>query len=396
MKPGDPTLASVARFSDPAAWDLILRGIPVFIPHQIKSRDGRTISVDEKRLRQIANNINKSFKSRGVPVKYQEGHTLPPTEVPQGHQPEIHAYGIGARVGKWGPGQKLGLLLDMYVLPGHLSRVRQFPFRSAEFYDDRDNITAVALLRTDPRLDMGVVFYAQDDLTVSYDQNFARVLCYSRNTMPLDPTMQDDDRLPDEEPGTGDEKEPEVDEEFDRKADQYMGRKYKHLPTMYQEFCKNMSTASGTNSLPGKDEGPEGYSRKKLPELYQKAINEVKEEVKVLKRELAQKDKAIHYSQELAALKEIGCEFDFDAELKDCLELNEDQFRRHCKRLERSAAPVGGSFVRPANMPGKQEKPRDSKGRRLPTEAESELALAYMREHKCEWDEAVKVIVKDE
>src|SRR5215831_3577946 len=167
----DPTLESLEAFGDPSRWDRVTENVPIFVPHERKTKDGKEIRVDRARLERIAARINAREKASGVAVKFTDGHTrLPLAQYTQDQQPEILGWGRNARVGTWGPQEIPAILVTCYVRKGKAPKVDELPFRSPEFYEGADEITGVALLRTDPFLDMGMVtHYARAaDLAVRY------------------------------------------------------------------------------------------------------------------------------------------------------------------------------------------------------------------------------------
>lgn len=276
----DPTMEFVKLFKDPKKWDKVIPRVPIFVPHAIrhKLRDPKSgevlkdeqgndreerVEVDEERLQRILERMLYLWEVKGVPTKWTEGHTKDPYKVDQKDQPPIHAYGINCVIGRWGPKKELGILQDLYVLPGHLDRVKEFPFRSSEFTSKLNEIDTVALLRTPPRLDMGVVHY-EDDFApgptaspesfpaFGYVPNGETVYCYMRFDMADDPT-----KAP-----TANEPKPGGDDDFDNKFKGAMGKAYPHFDKMYAEGCKKYMTpappAPGGPPAPGAPPAPGG------------------------------------------------------------------------------------------------------------------------------------------
>lgn len=310
----DPTIASAALFEDPSNWDGIIPNVPIFKPHKIKDKKGNDLEVDPERLQKICDKINDNWK-RGVAIRFQRGHTKNPTETDQSDQPAIYAYGVGARVGRYGPAQELAILTDMYIRPGYKKYAAELPYRSAEFYPDSNEITAVALLRTDPKLDMGMLLYQSDGVAISQDRT-GRVFYYMENVMDFDPTKKPEDDLDKDLGSFGDDDnstlgkpmgdddhdglENDIDPDFEKKMDSYMSKKYQHFPKMYEDMCKKyMSMPSATNgNLPGGDldkdmpakpdmpEDDEQYARKGNPEHYQKQFVQMQRELAQVQKEL--------------------------------------------------------------------------------------------------------------
>jgi hypothetical protein len=377
MSAVDPTLKSMQRFRDPSQWDSIEQNVPIFIKHttteKIKDKDGKEhdeeIVVDEDRLKRIAANIQKNWEKNGVPICFTEGHTQDPTKVGQNQQPAILSYGINAHVGTWGPEKKLGVLVDQYTPKGNLDTVRLYPFRSAEFYRQTDEITRAALLRTDPRLDMGAVFYSRSLPLVRQDAAGQLFTCYMENTM-ADPTMP-----PAIAPPTSAEGDPnagKVPEEFRKHADMYLDEKYPNLGKMHAEACEKygaMTAPSGTNTtaapppVDGKKDDPVPFQRNGSATHYQgndpqiKALFELEakrdKELADLRTTIVRGELAMQYQRELTSiLQEAGKHTD-EAEVKRhvdfCLNLATKDDVTHYMNIVRDAservAPIGGRLI---------------------------------------------------
>lgn len=133
-------------------------GVPVFKCHQrVDPNTGRLITVDLPKLYRIADKINRLERAGGVPIRLTIGHTEPGK--PETQQPPIGGYYRNARVGPFGRKGEPAVLVDEQLDPYWLPHRKNFPYRSAEYYDDTEQITGVALLTRDPYLDLGVVAY---------------------------------------------------------------------------------------------------------------------------------------------------------------------------------------------------------------------------------------------
>ncbi len=171
--PADPTMTLLNRFHDESAWDHIDRGVPIFKPHVgthfNPTTQKRDLVVDytvERLERMVKTNAERCLNSACVPVMVLKHDD---------EDPEIVGYWTNLRMGTFGPSQKPAMLADRYFLPGTYEKSKKFPFRSVEFYpaeyceamkdraqpEDYDAIKAVALLKTDPKLDMGTTVYAR-------------------------------------------------------------------------------------------------------------------------------------------------------------------------------------------------------------------------------------------
>lgn len=386
----DPTLAALAKFDDRDHWADIVPNVPIFVEHSIKTRTAngteKTITVDEARLRRIAANIVKAERENGVVLKFFDGHTADPKSTPQAQQPPILAYGRGATVGRWGPQQKLGILTTMYVRKGCGSVVSMRPHRSAEFYDSTDEITAVALLATDPRLDMGMVFYDRRE-----DGGYSLYL--------------ENRPMADEKPGeTPPEKKPEgeqppadganMDDTKKKEFMTYMAACYPKLDEMHQKY---MAAISGTNAQgppqpnqqqppnqppnqqPPMKKEPAQMAREDLPEQYAKLEAEhgvLKTEVATLRESLQAEQYARAKSESQAAVNELARD---GYKLPDAAKEVERLAKLDAAgRVERIAEirtcyqrlPVGGP-IRLADVPAGGE----------PTEREVDAAMQYTRDH---------------
>lgn len=438
---GDPTLAAVEAFNDPSQWDEVVENVPAFVCHSIEGADAdgrpKLVAVDPARLQRIADKINRNWSENGVAVKFFDGHSKNPSEVPQSEQPPILGYGIDARVGPWGPKGKLGILLKQYVKKGCLAATKERPFRSAEFYDESDEITGVALLKTDPRLDMGMVFYGRSDGCLMYQRRGrAPVYLYLETNMADEPTPA---TKPVTDPTTPpDAAAQELDPALEAGMNQYMKKKFPHLPAMHQKYAEScapsmygegMQTPDATNPMPGekKDEpekyggsnelrgknqdaqiramnsdGSKGangdggdyhpkhdeYGRNGAPLQYQQQISALVKKTSDQDAQLTQLGRQLKYGRELMKLRvDEGCEFDYDAELADCLEMGEPAFTRHLDRIRKyEKSPVSTQRVRTAEPPA----PPAPHGGQAFTQERLEQSLHYMRTNKCSWDEAVK------
>ncbi len=173
----DATQKSLELFKDSSAWDFVECDIPSVTTHVARDKDGKVkYVVDVERLQRTADNINRMQKVDGTPVKFTIGHTADPLTVPQQQQPAVVAYGWdGAYVAplETPEGTKHRLYLrKVYYRKGHFAEAKEYPERSPEFYPGSEEITAVALLRTDPRLKMGVTIYSRADGAVCYGRGF--------------------------------------------------------------------------------------------------------------------------------------------------------------------------------------------------------------------------------
>lgn len=157
--PTDATAEFHAALNDPTRW-VVKTGVPIFKPHQrTDPATGQLIKVDVPKLYRIAANMQRLEKGGGVPVRMTLGHTEPGK--PETQQPPVGGYYRNARVQPFGPKGEPAVVVDEWLDPQYAQVRKNFPYRSAEYYDDTEAITGVALLTRDPYLDLGVVAYTK-------------------------------------------------------------------------------------------------------------------------------------------------------------------------------------------------------------------------------------------
>lgn len=177
----DATREFAAKLSDPQRW-VIKTGVPIFKAHErTDPATGQLIKVDLPKLYRIASNMQKLERQGGVPIRCTLGHTEP--NKPEPEQPPVGGYYKNARVQPFGPKGEPAVVVDEWLDPQYAPVRKNFPYRSAEYYDDAEQITGVALLTRDPYLDLGVVAYERGDSLVCYtaDSPPDRRMNYHRN-----------------------------------------------------------------------------------------------------------------------------------------------------------------------------------------------------------------------
>lgn len=403
----DPTLVAVDAFNDPTQWDTVTRNVPVFVAHHNQGKDaqGRDIeyTVDEARLKRIAANAMKRWKESGVPIAFTEGHIIPDPKVPQKNQPPIHAYGINPRFGYFGPERIPAVLCDQYTRRGHLDAVRELPFRSADFQYADDQIISVALLRTWPQLDMGLVLYGQSSPTFSYAKSGNHLCCYAANfhsesAMP-DPTLPPDaaqDNVPPVVPGGGDDEYGKTKPHIE----QYMKECLPHLKDYHDKhIVQHMggmpmvggSGTTGTPGLPGGDDKPGAmpYSADPKVAQYAKRISDENQTLRTQLAEAQRGNRIAQYSKDIQAIsREFGVQLDPVEELRGHEDDAAEKWVAHLTTMKRHVSlgrgPVGGEMIQLA---------RDTTSKGV-SEAHSDRAIQYMREHQLSgtegWEQALK------
>lgn len=191
MNDTDPTMDLIHSLNraDPTEWGRIVYGVPIFVEHdgyEQEQADGTKrlvvvpkgdpapanarllYSVDAERLKATVEAINRNYDAWGKPIKLfvgqspkAPGHSDP--AVPQTDNPAIAGFGRKAYLGTFGPQNRLAIKTDAFFKRGFENAPAEYPERSPEFLPRTNAITGVALLRTDPRLPMGMVSYQQGD-----------------------------------------------------------------------------------------------------------------------------------------------------------------------------------------------------------------------------------------
>lgn len=177
---GDATLDFLARLNDPAQW-VIVRDVPIFRPHTRRNQDGSVkYTVSEHDIENIAITGAAKERENGVAGIITLGHRLVDPRAPEPQQPRVVGYLRNMRPGRFGPEQVPCDLVDAYYKRDDWDEARKYPFRSAEYYPAKREITGVALLVRDPELELGVVSYAAPE-TAYYAREEGPVLfpeCY--------------------------------------------------------------------------------------------------------------------------------------------------------------------------------------------------------------------------
>jgi len=202
----DATEKSLGLFNDPGHWDLISSDVPIFIAHDAyekisKDKDGNDFfayemvpiggkpkgdgwkfkyRVDKDDLKEIAKEITRGWEEDWCPIKIFAGHTKPP-KTAQKDQPPLIGYGaFGAEVKPWGPkGKPAVFLRKQFISKGYGELAAELPERSPEFFPNSNQIRAVALLKNDPRFNLGMTIYNRPD----------GVICYQRGIENMPATM---------------------------------------------------------------------------------------------------------------------------------------------------------------------------------------------------------------
>lgn len=347
----DATLEFLKRLEDPDEWD-ITRNVPVFTVHSRKSPEGdERYRVTEETLGDIGDNGESRESKKGVLGILTIGHRpndkrIPETEVPKFAKP------IGVfknqRKGVFGPKQEPCLLVDEYILKEHTKEAKQFPFRSAEYWPNRKEVTGVALLLRDPELDLGMVGY---EMMVAYmrehgapgSDNNARGSDMADPAAPVERTPPAAPAAPAGPPGV----QPDHWEQFQRcmKYAAAMGATNGGMPaTTIPAEPQVAPTAPATPKEPTEEEA---YRRRGEPDLFARVnalVNErISAENATRDKQLAelrdenrqQRDKAKRAELEVVAssLDNAGYQYDRQDFIDRCMVLDEKGVEANVKRV---------------------------------------------------------------
>lgn len=192
MTNNDPTmdLINALNRADPSEWGKIVYSMPIFVEHDgYEVEDGqekklvvvpkgetppangkRLYTVDRARLEAITAEINRNYAESGKPIKLFIGHSDP--KQPQKNQPDLAGFGRAAYMGTFGPKNRVCIHTDAFYKHGHENDAAEYPERSPEFLPRTNAITGVALLKTDPRLPMGMLAFSDDHEVIYYGAGF--------------------------------------------------------------------------------------------------------------------------------------------------------------------------------------------------------------------------------
>ena len=404
----DPTTEALAAFNDPSRWDRIVPRVPVFIAHErwvqdAPAADGtlpppRKLVVDDARLQRIAANM-KAQDDAGQPIVFHEGHTENPWTVPQSAQPDILSYGRQPTVGTW-QGKK-AILVTQYIPKGMLSRVQKLPFRSAEYQERKDNIPAVALLKTQPWLNMGVIFYTAPE-AFAYQRGDALLLYMRDDSMP-DPTTPPDAAAPDQE--------------FESKVQgcvtKYLSDTYPHLGDMHSKYAAALAPPTVTAPAPaapaanntsppafgGKkpEEDSKPYGQTEITLQYQQLANEVTTLRGELKRVVTERnEERLNYSKSEATrlVQQLQHEgYVLPSPQKEVEKLVAMTPAQRAERVQEIRVcyqkDPTGDLIPLADLPASTAPV--AAGRPL-TREQRDQALNYMAEHNCTLEHAYEVV----
>lgn len=287
MADADPTMALIESLerANPSEWGRIVYGAPIFREHsvyQVTDGDGKKSlvvvpkgekapgngecihTVDKARLEQITEEINRNYSEGAKPIKLFPGHSNP--QQPQTQNPEIVGFGRRAYMGTFGPHELPAIKSDLFYKLGHEDKAAAYPERSAEFNPRTNAITGVALLKTDPRLPMGMLAFASDHEVLYYGVGFMadeneKTPAKTDSEKPGDkpatkPADADDDELDDETSPAADEPEPfgEHEQRFASRMLAHYGctpEALKHLGGEHKKYMETQAAMAQPEPKPG-------------------------------------------------------------------------------------------------------------------------------------------------
>lgn len=284
-----PRLLTAADLEDESKY-VIARNIPVFAKSK-KVKNGKEVNVTTDKLNRALQNAQQNERKHCFPVMTL-GHRKPDPNVPETAQPAPVGYVRFHKVGSLG-GEPV-IYASLHYDRDSAAESMTYPFRSADYYVDTDEITGVALLRRDPELDLGVLTYAREGVVCRYltDERTMNPDAMPK-TNPADPAATPEADAPDEG--------------FLKQFERCMKAKYPHQDKLHASYAASMAPAatpspampSATNSMPApmpakKEEPP-------MPDQHQNPAmalqyTRYEQETKALREEVA----AIRYEKELA------------------------------------------------------------------------------------------------
>lgn len=148
----------------------VVKDIPVFDEHDEHDADGKLLrKFDRKALQKIVDECNRRAKDTGDLSPHGPGHTI--NDAPEHLQPVTYGYATNYKIGEYGPKKKLGILADFYVKnkvtrpdgveADGIAEFKSYPRRSVELWLRDGFIGHIALLRREPKRELGLVAFAK-------------------------------------------------------------------------------------------------------------------------------------------------------------------------------------------------------------------------------------------
>lgn len=157
----DPTLEFLRSLDDPSKFD-VRRGVPIARSLKQMQKDGKELVIGDDDLPDIAETTALHEAESGTVLRVTLGHIKPGQ--PQAEQPTLVGFARGVRAGTFGPQSVPCILADVYLSRSFADsgEASQYPFRSMEYRIDTGRISGLALLKTDPYSQLGVVQFGAD------------------------------------------------------------------------------------------------------------------------------------------------------------------------------------------------------------------------------------------
>jgi len=164
-----PVTKFAARLQDPSQWRII-KDVPIFDEHEevypemVQGPDGRKVRQNRverfglAELQAHADRCNQ-LVANGNPPGLTLGHTK--DDAPENQQPETVGVGVNYRVRYDSTLGKNVITYDEYYLPEKYEQVKTYPYRSVERWRKGGYFKPIALLRREPRRNLGVVLAYQ-------------------------------------------------------------------------------------------------------------------------------------------------------------------------------------------------------------------------------------------
>lgn len=147
---------------------VVKRGVPIARALRQKRPDGSDLVITSEDLPHVAEVTAAHEAESGTVLRVTLGHVKPGQ--PQESQPRLVGYARAVRAGVFGPAAVPCILSDVYTMRAFADSddAGQYPFRSMEYRLDTGRISGLALLKTDPFSQLGVVPFGADVAHVAF------------------------------------------------------------------------------------------------------------------------------------------------------------------------------------------------------------------------------------
>lgn len=240
---------------------------PVFRAHVRKDANGTVLyRIDDADLEEIARNTANT-----IPLSFPRqtiGHILTDPEAKETDQPPLVGFWLDPQVQYLGELGVHCITMRPAIKREYAEKVKQFPFRSAEYRPQSRVIRGVARLLRDPALDLGIQNYQDDGETVIYS---------------LGVTTMPEEMKPEGQPSAPPEMMTPEEEAQADKLYRYMCKKYTWMGDAVKKYEEaSASVATSTNTQPPvireEEEEPEQMQSREQIEQYQRQVEQIKQE----------------------------------------------------------------------------------------------------------------------